>query len=73
MHIFEVHDNGRGVADLAGRLDGSGSGHKILDMLAAQLGGTLTRTNEGGLRTSLTFPSQQGTQLMSLANAFAMS
>ena len=54
-HIFEVRDDGPGILQLphAGQ---SGTGHRIVEMLVAQLGGRLTLTNEGGLCTRLTFP-----------------
>ena len=54
---FEVRDNGRGLGspDLGDRT-APGAGHGILEMLAAQLGGRLTLTSEGGLRTRIDFP-----------------
>ncbi len=65
MVIFEVRDNGRGLV-AAGQGDISrGAGYGILDMLAVQLGGQLTRTNESGLRTRLAFP-QKSAQRPSL-------
>jgi two-component sensor histidine kinase len=54
---FEVRDNGRGLGspDLGDRTS-LGAGHGILQMLAAQLGGRLTLTSEGGLRARIDFP-----------------
>jgi two-component sensor histidine kinase len=55
-HVFEIRDNGTGLTDAAFAERSQGTGHKIMTMLAAQLGGTLTWTVDGGLHTRITFP-----------------
>ena len=72
MHLFEVSDNGRGFSGVLDQRASPGGGHRIIDMLAAQLGGTLTLTNEDGLRTSLTFPRHQSTSPTGLASVFLL-
>jgi len=54
--VFEIRDNGTGLTEAAFAERSQGTGHKIMTMLAAQLGGTLTWTVDGGLRTRITFP-----------------
>jgi two-component system, sensor histidine kinase PdtaS len=72
-HIFEVRDNGRGLPSAPSGTSGQASGHRIMERLAAQLGGTLARSNDGGLRTTLTFPRQPGATRRTIAGAFAVS
>jgi two-component system, sensor histidine kinase PdtaS len=69
MYIFEVHDDGAGLDGPSG----GGTGHHLMHMLAAQLGGTLTMANEGGLHTRLVFPRRAGAagESMSLGAARA--
>jgi two-component system, sensor histidine kinase PdtaS len=55
-HVFEVRDDGGALSETALDQPRQGSGHKIMEMLAAQLGGTLTWTVEGGLCTRVVFP-----------------
>jgi two-component sensor histidine kinase len=44
------------VSETAFAARSQGTGHKIMAMLAAQLGGTLTWTANGGLHTRIAFP-----------------
>ena len=55
-HVFEVRDDGRGLRPNLPAVAGQGAGQRIIETIAAQLGGRLTRRNEGGLCTRLTFP-----------------
>jgi two-component sensor histidine kinase len=70
-HIFEVRDNGRGLDGAPRAVARAGTGHQIMETLAAQLGGTLTRTDDGGLRTRVTFPGTPAEAPMSLSGMFA--
>lgn len=64
-HVLEVRDNGRGMAGSRGNSgSGGGAGTHILEMLAAQLGGALTWTNEGGLRVRVAFPRRAGNRAL---------
>jgi two-component sensor histidine kinase len=55
-HVFEVSDNGGGLDEDLFAARSHGTGHKIMAMLAAQLGGTLTWSVDGGLHTRVVFP-----------------
>jgi two-component sensor histidine kinase len=70
-HVFEVRDNGRGMTGSSDSGNSGGTGHHILRLLAAQIGGTLSWTNEGGLRTRVIFPRRPGNTRTSLASALA--
>lgn len=55
-HVFEIRDDGSGLSEAAFNSRKQGIGHGIMTMLAAQLGGTLTWTIDGGLLTRIVFP-----------------
>jgi two-component sensor histidine kinase len=52
--LLKVTDNGVGK-DLDVPATGTGFGTRLVNLLARQLGGTLTEVNEGGLKTELQF------------------
>jgi two-component sensor histidine kinase len=55
-HVFEVSDDGGGLDEEGFAARSHGTGHRIMAMLAAQLGGTLTWSVDGGLHTRIVFP-----------------